>query len=278
MNHPPQVYKIYMEESNPWPTFVDAFSTVLCIFIFLMLVFVLNSMLIMYESAKKHYVPLVTAPVYSDKKMPDMTSLPTETEAKQKNNHTEPASQTSEADRTDSTEVTEAVTAANASQAAGNAEAAQAAETADSTGKNERRAVAQAEVNNAPPAATPVDKRGNASPMPAGRYDVHEKTPAFEIKGNQFVIHFQKNEQSFPPEIIGKLKEWLKAEHTSTSVNVYTNSNKAIAVSDAMRLAYQRGIMLLKVVKENEVNQDVAISVINDAGVMSNSAVITKVE
>ncbi|EGY9080237.1 hypothetical protein JI643_004339, partial [Salmonella enterica] len=44
-----------MEESNPWPTFVDAFSTVLSIFIFLTLLFILNSMVVMYASSQKVY-------------------------------------------------------------------------------------------------------------------------------------------------------------------------------------------------------------------------------
>ncbi|HCC0890743.1 TPA: hypothetical protein M4K80_004347 [Salmonella enterica] len=43
------------DESNPWPSFVDTFSTVLCIFIFLMLVFALNNMLIMYDNSIKVY-------------------------------------------------------------------------------------------------------------------------------------------------------------------------------------------------------------------------------
>ncbi|EKI6027316.1 SPI-4 type I secretion system auxiliary protein SiiA, partial [Salmonella enterica] len=40
---------------NPWPSFVDTFSTVLCIFIFLMLVFALNNMIIMYDNSIKVY-------------------------------------------------------------------------------------------------------------------------------------------------------------------------------------------------------------------------------
>ncbi|EAR7757669.1 hypothetical protein P5Q53_004154 [Salmonella enterica] len=43
------------DESNPWPSFVDTFSTVLCIFIFLMLVFALNNMLVMYDNSIKVY-------------------------------------------------------------------------------------------------------------------------------------------------------------------------------------------------------------------------------
>ncbi|EAW0945170.1 SPI-4 type I secretion system auxiliary protein SiiA [Salmonella enterica] len=43
------------DESNPWPSFVDTFSTVLCIFIFLMLVFALNNMIIMYDNSIKVY-------------------------------------------------------------------------------------------------------------------------------------------------------------------------------------------------------------------------------
>ncbi|WP_145519527.1 hypothetical protein [Yersinia mollaretii] len=43
------------DESNPWPSFVDTFSTVLCIFIFIMLVFVLNNMLVVYDSSIKLY-------------------------------------------------------------------------------------------------------------------------------------------------------------------------------------------------------------------------------
>lgn len=43
------------EESNPWPSFVDTFSSVLCIFIFIMLIFVLNNMLIVYDSSTKSY-------------------------------------------------------------------------------------------------------------------------------------------------------------------------------------------------------------------------------
>lgn len=43
------------DESNPWPGFVDTFSTMLCIFIFLMLVFILNNMLVMYENSVKAY-------------------------------------------------------------------------------------------------------------------------------------------------------------------------------------------------------------------------------
>lgn len=43
------------DESNPWPSFVDTFSTVLCIFIFLMLVFALNNMLVVYDNSIKAY-------------------------------------------------------------------------------------------------------------------------------------------------------------------------------------------------------------------------------
>lgn len=43
------------DESNPWPSFVDTFSTVLCIFIFIMLVFVLNNMLVVYDNSIKSY-------------------------------------------------------------------------------------------------------------------------------------------------------------------------------------------------------------------------------
>lgn len=43
------------EESNPWPSFVDTFSSVLCIFIFIMLIFVLNNMLIVYDNSMKSY-------------------------------------------------------------------------------------------------------------------------------------------------------------------------------------------------------------------------------
>ncbi|ENN9021371.1 hypothetical protein ACAO31_001537 [Salmonella enterica] len=44
------------DESNPWPSFVDTFSTVLCIFIFLMLVFALNNMIIMYDNSNPNEI------------------------------------------------------------------------------------------------------------------------------------------------------------------------------------------------------------------------------
>lgn len=236
-----------MEESNPWPTFVDAFSTVLCIFIFLMLVFVLNSMLTMYESAKKHYVPETPSATYTAKGLPEQKALPKPVESQK--NMSKSAENVPENNSTD-------VAATGGKQ---------------SPAQNEEQKENQTVITLAQQAGTPVQSAN-------GKFDVQKENPAYEIKGNQFIIHFKKMEQGYSPEIIDKLNEWLKADNKAASVNVYTNVEKSISVSDAMRLAYQRGIILLKIVKETEANQDVAISVINDAAVMNNSAVITKTE
>ena len=61
------------DESNPWPSFVDTFSTVLCIFIFLMLVFALNNMLVVYDNSIKAYKNAVVIAEDSDKKQDGAT-------------------------------------------------------------------------------------------------------------------------------------------------------------------------------------------------------------
>ncbi|CNK59865.1 Uncharacterised protein [Yersinia mollaretii] len=57
------------DESNPWPSFVDTFSTVLCIFIFIMLVFVLNNMLVVYDNSVKSYQNIENQSEQKTKKM-----------------------------------------------------------------------------------------------------------------------------------------------------------------------------------------------------------------
>lgn len=281
-----------MEESNPWPTFVDAFSTVLCIFIFLMLVFVLNSMLIMYESSKKRY----EAPLLAEQTVQPVASSVSGSGASSGAVSTTP-NQTRTGDQTQPVEATAADDNKNRSQ---DAEADMLAASSASTdaGAATGADFATASDSTAASAASPADESEQAGRedkksdvirladnqtatsikgQTSGQFDTSKANPSWETQGNQFIVHFKSMEQGYPQEIIDEMAKWFGTDKP-VSIVVYAYVSPSIAISDAMRLAYERGVILLKVVKSKYPNTEVSISVVNDATTLTNSAVITKSE
>ena len=285
-----------MEESNPWPTFVDAFSTVLCIFIFLMLVFVLNSMLIMYESSKKRY----EAPLLAEQTVQPVASSVSGSGASSGAVSTTP-NQTRTGDQTQPVEATAADDNKNRSQdaeadmlAASSASASASTDAGAATGAD----FATASDSTAASAASPADESEQAGRedkksdvirladnqtatsikgQTSGQFDTSKANPSWETQGNQFIVHFKSMEQGYPQEIIDEMAKWFGTDKP-VSIVVYAYVSSSIAISDAMRLAYERGVILLKVVKSKYPNTEVSISVVNDATTLTNSAVITKSE
>ena len=266
-----------MEESNPWPTFVDAFSTVLCIFIFLMLIFVLNSMLIMFESSKKHYVPN-TGTTHS--RVANITSTdPTESpSASPENIEADKSSASgSQADNTPDKPVQlskQAIKSEVLSQKSQAETLSQA--TTDNTTAQDSNTESEKEPTQTVVALAQNQRSADIKGSESGRFDVAENSPpGHEIKGNQFIIHFQQLEQGYPSSVIDELNKWLLASGKKpVSVTLYTPNTPSVSVSDAMRLAYQRGIILLKTVKKPYPEHDVSISVVNDTTIV-NSAIVT---
>ncbi|HCL5083429.1 TPA: hypothetical protein N2F56_003936, partial [Salmonella enterica] len=111
----------------------------------------------------------------------------------------------------------------------------------------------------------------------SGQFDTSKANPSWETQGNQFIVHFKSMEQGYPQEIIDEMAKWFGTDKP-VSIVVYAYVSPSIAISDAMRLAYERGVILLKVVKSKYPNTEVSISVVNDATTLTNSAVITKSE
>ena len=285
-----------MEESNPWPTFVDAFSTVLCIFIFLMLVFVLNSMLIMYESSKKRY----EAPLLDEQTVQPVASSVSGSGASSGAVSTTP-NQTRTGDQTQPVEATAAGANKNRSQdaeadmlAAASASASASTDAGAATGAD----FATTSDSTAASAASPADESDQAGRedkksdvirladnqtatsikgQTSGQFDTSKANPSWETQGNQFIVHFKSMEQGYPQEIIDEMAKWFGTDKP-VSIVVYAYVSPSIAISDAMRLAYERGVILLKVVKSKYPNTEVSISVVNDATTLTNSAVITKSE
>ncbi|EMW6555636.1 hypothetical protein AAFF16_004164 [Citrobacter werkmanii] len=285
-----------MEESNPWPTFVDAFSTVLCIFIFLMLVFVLNSMLIMYESSKKRY----EAPLLAEQTVQPVASSVSGSGSSSGAVSTTP-NQTLTGDQTQPVEATAADDNKNRSQdadadmlAAASASASASTDAGAATGAD----FATASDSTAASAASPADESEQAGRedkksdvirladnqtatsikgQTSGQFDTSRANPSWETQGNQFIVHFKSMEQGYPQEIIDEMAKWFGTDKP-VSIVVYAYVSPSIAISDAMRLAYERGVILLKVVKSKYPNTEVSISVVNDATTLTNSAVITKSE
>ncbi len=281
-----------MEESNPWPTFVDAFSTVLCIFIFLMLVFVLNSMLIMYESSKKRYeAPLLAEqtvqPVASSVSGSGASSGAVSTTPNQTRtgDQTQPVEATAADDNKNRSQDAEAdmLAASSASTDAGAATGADFATASDSTAASAAspadeseqagREDKKSEVIRLADNQTATSIKGQTS----GQFDTSKANPSWETQGNQFIVHFKSMEQGYPQEIIDEMAKWFGTDKP-VSIVVYAYVSPSIAISDAMRLAYERGVILLKVVKSKYPNTEVSISVVNDATTLTNSAVITKSE
>jgi len=254
-----------MEESNPWPTFVDAFSTVLCIFIFLMLVFVLNSMLIMYESSRKHYQAIETVPTESvDAKSNVKKVLSTDTE---------PQEIAAKVDLPIAAGIQKEATAGST------AVTAELAATPSTQGAQSVAEIAQDGklASNEKTEIVTLAENQSSSGSATGRFDVEEAQPTYEIKGNTFIVHFNAMEQGYSTNVVDEMNKWL-VNSKPKSVTVYAHVTPQISVSDAMRLAYERGIILLKLVRTKASPGDVSISVINNATVMSNSAVIVKDE
>ena len=111
----------------------------------------------------------------------------------------------------------------------------------------------------------------------SGQFDTSKANPSWETQSNQFIVHFKSMEQGYPQEIIDEMAKWFGTDKP-VSIVVYAYVSPSIAISDAMRLAYERGVILLKVVKSKYPNTEVSISVVNDATTLTNSAVITKSE
>lgn len=283
-----------MEESNPWPTFVDAFSTVLCIFIFLMLVFVLNSMLIMYESSKKRY----EAPLLAEQTVQPVASSVSGSGSSSGAVSTTP-NQTRTGDQTQPVEATAADDNKNRSQdAEADMLAASSASASTDAGAATGADFATASDSTAASAASPADESEQAGRedkksdvirladnqtatsikgQTSGQFDTSKANPSWETQGNQFIVHFKSMEQGYPQEIIDEMAKWFGTDKP-VSIVVYAYVSPSIAISDAMRLAYERGVILLKVVKSKYPNTEVSISVVNDATTLTNSAVITKSE
>lgn len=283
-----------MEESNPWPTFVDAFSTVLCIFIFLMLVFVLNSMLIMYESSKKRY----EAPLLAEQTVQPVASSVSGSGASSGAVSTTP-NQTRTGDQTQPVEATAADDNKNRSQdAEADMLAASSASASTDAGAATGADFATASDSTAASAASPADESEQAGRedkksevirladnqtatsikgQTSGQFDTSKANPSWETQSNQFIVHFKSMEQGYPQEIIDEMAKWFGTDKP-VSIVVYAYVSPSIAISDAMRLAYERGVILLKVVKSKYPNTEVSISVVNDATTLTNSAVITKSE
>ncbi|MBY6248315.1 hypothetical protein FHC13_21300 [Citrobacter werkmanii] len=283
-----------MEESNPWPTFVDAFSTVLCIFIFLMLVFVLNSMLIMYESSKKRY----EAPLLAEQTVQPVASSVSGSGSSSGAVSTTP-NQTLTGDQTQPVEATAADDNKNRSQdAEADMLAASSASASTDAGAATGADFATASDSTAASAASPADESEQAGRedkksdvirladnqtatsikgQTSGQFDTSKANPSWETQGNQFIVHFKSMEQGYPQEIIDEMAKWF-GKDKPVSIVVYAYVSPSIAISDAMRLAYERGVILLKVVKSKYPNTEVSISVVNDATTLTNSAVITKSE
>lgn len=283
-----------MEESNPWPTFVDAFSTVLCIFIFLMLVFVLNSMLIMYESSKKRY----EAPLLAEQTVQPVASSVSGSGSSSGAVSTTP-NQTRTGDQTQPVEATAADDNKNRSQdAEADMLAASSASASTDAGAATGADFATASDSTAASAASPADESEQAGRedkksevirladnqtatsikgQTSGQFDTSKANPSWETQGNQFIVHFKSMEQGYPQEIIDEMAKWF-GKDKPVSIVVYAYVSPSIAISDAMRLAYERGVILLKVVKSKYPNTEVSISVVNDATTLTNSAVITKSE
>ncbi|MHC0471487.1 hypothetical protein ACYF6Y_22960, partial [Citrobacter sp. EBS8] len=278
----------------PWPTFVDAFSTVLCIFIFLMLVFVLNSMLIMYESSKKRY----EAPLLAEQTVQPVASSVSGSGASSGAVSTTP-NQTRTGDQTQPVEATAADDNKNRSQdAEADMLAASSASASTDAGAATGADFATASDSTAASAASPADESEQAGRedkksdvirladnqtatsikgQTSGQFDTSKANPSWETQGNQFIVHFKSMEQGYPQEIIDEMAKWF-GKDKPVSIVVYAYVSPSIAISDAMRLAYERGVILLKVVKSKYPNTEVSISVVNDATTLTNSAVITKSE
>ncbi|HDR2787290.1 TPA: hypothetical protein QCJ61_001297 [Enterobacter asburiae] len=274
-----------MEESNPWPTFVDAFSTVLCIFIFLMLVFVLNSMLIMYESSKKSYeAPALIEQIAKSSSStvaksggatPDQQNLKdTSDAAPSPATASNSQSESAQAQQQPAALLSESEMMASASSA----EASQA-NVEGSASDGEKTMQANADENKKGEVIRLADNQTAASikGQNSGRFDSQDTPPVWVIKGNQFVIHFKGLEQGYPAEAIEEVNKWLGVNKPLV-ITVYAHPTESIAVSDAMRLAYERGVILLKILKGKYPRDEISISVVNESTMLSNSAVITRSE
>lgn len=110
-----------------------------------------------------------------------------------------------------------------------------------------------------------------------GRFDTQSAVPTWESKGQRFDIHFKAMEQVYPAIAIEELKKWI-GQSKPLSISVFANKTHSVAVSDAIRVAYDRGVILLKVIKEKFPRDEVSMIVIKDSSNMENTVVITKRE
>lgn len=250
----------------------------------------------MYESSKKRY----EAPLLAEQTVQPVASSVSGSGASSGAVSTTP-NQTRTGDQTQPVEATAADDNKNRSQdaeadmlAASSASASASTDAGAATGAD----FATASDSTAASAASPADESEQAGRedkksdvirladnqtatsikgQTSGQFDTSKANPSWETQGNQFIVHFKSMEQGYPQEIIDEMAKWF-GKDKPVSIVVYAYVSPSIAISDAMRLAYERGVILLKVVKSKYPNTEVSISVVNDATTLTNSAVITKSE
>lgn len=192
------------EENNPWPGFVDAFSCMLCIFIFIMLIFLLNNMLVVYESA----IGGAGRTVYQ--KSDDLLEL---------------------------------------------------------TNENDLSDLPEIQTENT------VEEKGKAFEE-GGTDIIYNNNILINMTEQSLTIEYEGNLKNYIKEDILKIIQWMKnRKNKNFEIEVFIAESN-ISFSDSLRLAYEKGIILMREIKSFDPGLILTLSINTHSTSLKNKAVI----
>lgn len=234
------------EESNPWPSFVDTFSSMLCIFIFIMLIFLLNNMLVVYESAIGGEGKVIY------QKQADLI------ESKQENS----------LNALNKTQVKDSIQKIQPGIENGHVNTAQDKVLVNK--KNTQNELSQIQIENENIVKGVPKQVKNRNNDIAHNKDKTRVT----ITGNTLTIEYEGEVNTYLKEDITKMMDWIKStKHKIFEIEIFIPKSK-ISFSDSLRLAYDRGLILMREIKSVDPSVILSLNVNTTSDNLENKVVI----
>ncbi|WP_157791460.1 hypothetical protein [Candidatus Hamiltonella defensa] len=234
------------EESNPWPSFVDTFSSMLCIFIFIMLIFLLNNMLVVYESAIGGEGKVIY------QKQSDSIELQQENSLNTLNK----------------TEVEDSIQKIQPGIENGHVNTAQDKVLVNK--KNTQNELSQIQIENENIVKGVPKQVKNRNNDIAHNKDKTRVT----ITGNTLTIEYEGEVNTYLQEDITKMMNWIKStKKNSFEIEIFIPKSK-ISFSDSLRLAYEKGLILMREIKSVDPSLMLNININTNSDSLENKVVI----
>lgn len=259
------------ENANPWPSFVDCFSIVICVFIFAIIIAIVNNLIITFDSSLKKRVereaivdevPSGTASQETTRVFPD--------KSKEENTQDEGTHNKQGGELASNKEAVNAQTKDEAELSAADKSKEDNTQSEGTHNKQGGELISNKEAVNA-------QTKGEAelSGVDEGLFDVIQEDNIKIIENeNKITISYQGTPGIISEKKSAQIITWIgKTGKKRFNVDVHI-SQRALPFSDALRLGYEQGIFLLKDVKRHDKDIYMNIQVSVEADLSENKTVI----